>query len=736
MIKIALVGNPNSGKTTLFNELTGSNQFVGNWPGVTVEKKSGKMKYQDFEAEVVDLPGIYSLSTISLEEEIAARFVIDKKMDLIINIVDASSLERNLYLTYQLLDSDIPIVIALNCMDIVAKKLERIDVGVLEKELGVPVIPITASKKTGIDDLLRFLSGYDYSKQKREHRYEEIIETSIWKFTKLLGDRFLAIRFFEDGLKALESLKLTSETKTRLIETYQQEVKRHGSIDFDMVLPNSRYETILKVCQKILTKNRLDVVSSTEKIDKIMTHKWFGIPLFGIIMFLVFYLAFGPLGTWITTWFVKGIEWLFSLIEELTANLGMKPWASSLINNGVFGGLAAVIGFLPQLAILFFFMAILEDSGYMARAAFIMDRLLKKFGLSGKSFIPMMIGFGCSVPAMAATRTLDKDEDRKMTMMVIPFMSCGAKAPIYGVFAGALFFSASYIVVFSMYILGIVVAVLSAIIFKKTILKGASANYIMELPEYRMPTLKNTFLHTWERVKGFLLKAGTILLGAFIIIWFLSYFGFVDGTFRLLADEEIENSILGIIGKFLLPLFRPIGFPDWQATVAMLTGFVAKESVVGTLGILYDVAGNVIDNGSLLYEPIRLAFSPVQAYAFMVFALLSTPCIAAIAAMKKEFNSWKWAAFAIVYEFVVAYLVALLIYQIGSLEPGVILSIALGIVAVIIVILFIRKYISKRGLINGSCGSCPVRDDCNLPKKDEFLSNIDQKKEDDPNQRN
>ncbi len=726
MIKIALIGNPNSGKTTLFNGLTGANQFVGNWPGVTVEKKSGKLKYKDFEAEIIDLPGIYSLSTISLEEEISSRFVIDGKMDLIINIVDASNLERNLYLTYQLLDSDIPVVIALNCMDIVQKKLEQINIEELSRALGVPVIPITASKKKGVEELIRFLADYDFAKQEHHIRYSSAAETSIAAFAELLRDRFLAIRFFEDGLKILEPLKLSQEDNARLIATFQKESDRH-KLDFDMVLPNSRYDEILAVCGRVLTKNGHDLVSDTEKIDRIMTHKWLGLPLFALIMFLVFFLAFGPIGTWITDWFVKGIDFFFSLIEDLVASLGMMPWVSSLITNGVFGGLAAVIGFLPQLAILFLFMSILEDSGYMSRAAFIMDRLLRKFGLSGKAFIPMLIGFGCSVPAMAATRTLDKDEDRKITTMVIPFMSCGAKAPIYGVFAGALFFGASYLAVFSMYVLGIIVALLSAIAFKKTILKSASANYIMELPEYRVPTLKNTFLHTWERVKGFLLKAGTILLGAFIVIWFLSYFGFVDGTFRLLQDEEIGSSLLGVVGRFLLPVFQPIGFPDWQATVAMLTGFVAKESVVGTLGILYGVAGNAVENGSLLYEPIRAAFTGAQAYAFMAFALLSTPCIAAIAAMKKEFNSWKWLLFTVAYEMIVAYLVALAIYQVGSLGSGVVLSIAFGIAAAAIVYSSIRKFIVRRGAICDSCSSCTVAADCHLPKKEDFQAQIDKK---------
>ncbi len=720
MIKIALVGNPNSGKTTLFNELTGSNQSVGNWPGVTVEKKSGKLKYNQFEAEIIDLPGIYSLSTVSLEEEIARKYILDNQIDLIINIVDASNLERNLFLTYQLLDSNIPLVIALNCMDLIAKKLDNLDFLALQEELKVPVIPITASKKHGISDLILYMSKSDFSIQTHHITYRDDIEKSVNDFEQILGQRFLAVRFFEDGMKAIKSMRLHQKTIADLEKSYQENKKKF-SIDFDMVLPNYRYDRIKEVCDKVLFKSKIPVVSKTERIDRILTNRWLGLPLFGIIMFLVFFLAFGPIGTWLTSGFIKGINWLFTLIVQAANSLNMASWVSSLLTNGVFGGLAAVVGFLPQLMILFFALSILEDSGYMARAAFIMDRALSKFGLSGKAFIPMLIGFGCSVPAMASTRTLDRDEDRKITTMIIPFISCGAKAPIYGVFAGALFFNYSYLVVFSMYILGIVVAILSALLFKKTILKSDSANYIMELPEYRAPTAKNTLLHTWERSKGFLIKAGTVLLGAFIVIWFFSYFGFVDGGFRLLAKDEIEYSILGIIGKFFLPVFRPIGFTSWKSTVAIMTGFAAKESVVGTLGILYGITGDVIQNGALLFEPIRMAFSPVQAYAFMAFALLASPCIAAMSAMKRELHSWKWFSFSIIYELSVAYLVALLIFQFGSMDSGTILSVIFAIIVLAVVFFTFKSIIKKKGVVCGSCNNCSVSGSCHLPKKEDFV---------------
>jgi ferrous iron transport protein B len=715
--KVALVGNPNSGKTTLFNALTGSNQYVGNWPGVTVEKKSGTYKSGSFEADIIDLPGIYSLSTISLEEEVTSRFLFDKQADLIVNIVDASNLERNLYLTLQLLDTTTPIVIALNCMDLLEKQLAEINTVKLAKYLGVPVVPITASKKLGMLDLMRTVEAAELTPRTNQPTYGDDVEAAIDRFQALTKDRLLAIRFFEDGVK---STTLPTEMRGAL-EALQIEEAKRFAMDFDMVLPDARYKAIEQIREDVFTKPPVLAESMTDKIDKILTHRVFGLPLFGAIMFAVFYLSFGPIGSFITDYFVLLIEAFFGLIASGVEALGMAAWVTSLVTNGFFGGLAAVVGFLPQLAILFLFLSILEDSGYMSRAAFIMDRVLRKFGLSGKSFIPMLLGFGCSVPAMVSTRTLDKSEDRKITTMIIPFMSCGAKAPIYGVFAGALFGNGSYLVVFSMYLLGILVALLSAILFKKTILKGASANYLMELPDYRRPTLGNTLLHTWDRVKGFLLKAGTILLGAFVIIWFFSYFGIVDGTFRLLEDSEIEFSILGSIGKFVLPVFAPIGFADWRAAVAMLTGFVAKESVVGTLGILYGAAGDAVENGAILFPSIQAAFTPAQGYAYMAFALLSAPCIAAVAAMKKELVAWRWFFFTLAYEMIVAYLVSLVIYQLGSLALGDALSIVFGVLVVLIVVGTIRKVIKNKGSTCGSCTTCGSEVSCQDPKHDTFV---------------
>jgi len=715
MLNIALIGNPNSGKTTLYNELTGSNQSVGNWPGVTVEKKSGKLKSKNVEANIIDLPGIYSLSTISLEEEVAAKYIYNKEMDLIINIVDASNLERNLFLSLQLLESNVPMIIALNAMDIVERKQETIDIAELSKLIDVPIIPISASKKIGMDHLIEKIEQFDYKKERMVIKYNKEIEFTIEKFNKYLKDRYVSIRFLEDGLKAIDNVSLSRADTAKLLEEFHNESSKYN-LDFDMVLPNARYQKIIDLVNKTHKKSDLQKESNTDKIDKILTHRIFGLPIFGFIMFSVFFLAFGPIGTLITNQFVWLINQFFTWIINGVASLGMADYIASLITNGIFGGLAAVVGFLPQLAILFFALAVLEDSGYMARAAFIMDRALRRFGLSGKSFIPMLIGFGCSVPAMASTRTLDNDEDRKITTMIIPFVSCGAKAPIYGVFAGALFGGGSFLVVFSMYVLGLLVAIFSAILFKKTMFRSAKANYIMELPEYRTPTLRNTLMHTWEKSKEFLVKAGTILLAAFIVIWFFSYFGVVDGTFRLLTDNEIGSSLLGSIGRFVLPIFKPIGFTDWQAVVAILTGIVAKESVVGTLGILYGVNGDVIQNGSLLYNSIQSNFTSAQAYAFMTFALLSTPCIAAVTAMKRELKSWKWFIFILVYELVVAYLLAFGIYQLASAPLGSTLTYLITAVIIIFVSIMTYKFFKQKGRMCGSCDSCKKTSACDLTK--------------------
>lgn len=726
MINIALIGNPNAGKTTLFNMLTGSNQSVGNWPGVTVAKKSGKLKSKNIEATIIDLPGLYSLSTISLEEEIAAKYINNKDMDLIINIVDASNLERNLFLTFQLLDSDIPVVIALNAMDLVEKNKEEIFCDLMAKRLDAPVIPIVASKGIGIAELIQAIENVNLNKTRKQIKYEQSVEDTIVNLNKIINDRYTSIRFFEDGLKALDNVELSKEDTLELLDTFELEKKKY-SLDFDMVLPDARYRKIISIVDETHKKNRNRPISITDKIDNIITSKYLGIPIFGLIMFLVFFLAFGPIGIFITNQFIWVVNIIFVFIIDVVQSLGMADYVTSLLANGIFGGLGAVVGFLPQLMILFLFLSLLEDSGYMARAAFIMDRVLRRFGLSGKSFIPMLIGFGCSVPAMAATRTLDRDHDRKITTMIIPFISCGAKAPIYGVFAGALFGHISYLIVFSMYTLGILVAIFSAFLFKKTVFRKAKGNYIMELPEYRKPTLRNTWLHTWERSRSFLIKAGTVLLAAFIVIWFLSYFGFANGQFSLLGRREIGNSLLGYIGKFILPIFKPIGFTDWQATVAFLTGFIAKESVVGTLGILYGVSGNAIQNGTLLYSSIQAAFTPAQAFSFMTFALLSTPCIAAVSAMRRELNSWKWFFFALAYQMGIAYLISLIVYRIALIPFNMILNVSFIIIVFSFVTYFLGKYFIRKGKGCTDCTSCGINNTCTLAKNDEYKKSTKKK---------
>jgi len=715
-MNIALIGNPNAGKTTLFNQLTGSKQSVGNWPGVTVEKKSGTLRSPFCQATIIDLPGIYSLSTISLEEEVAANYVIQRNMDLMINIIDAANLERNLFLTFQLLDANIPMIIALNGMDVIKKNGETIDCKALSQALGVSVIPISARNNEGIDDLIRAIERFDYSKKRQHHRYDDAIEKQLQRFEAIIHDRFLSVRFFEDGIKALDSQQFDQKTRKELIDLYEA-LPSQFRLDVDMVLPDARYSEIIELVEQVYHRNHSQDISVTDRIDHFLTHKYLGLPIFGLIMFLVFFLAFGPIGQWITDQFVWVINQFFQLIIQVVSDLDMSPYISSLITKGIFGGLAAVVSFLPQLMILFLALSILEDSGYMARAAFIMDRLLRRFGLSGKSFIPMLIGFGCSVPAITSTRTLDHDEDRKLTTMIIPFVSCGAKAPIYGVFAGALFANGSYLVVFSMYVIGLVVAVLSAILFKKTIFKNASGNYIMELPQYRKPTIKNTWLHTWERSKDFLIKAGTILLAAFMIIWFLSYFGVVNGRLTLLEGEQISQSFLGYIGKVILPIFKPIGFTDWRQTVAILSGLVAKESVVGSLGILYGAGSDVIENGSALFPAIRQAFTPLQAYAFMVFALLSVPCIAAVSALKRELKEVKWFVFILSYEMIVAYGLAFFIYQLGVLPSGQLLTIVFTAIIIIFIVKMIIKFIRQKGSACEGCQGCNVIEDCDLSKE-------------------
>ncbi len=665
-INIALVGNPNSGKTTLFNELTGSNQYVGNWPGVTVEKKTGKVRNGSEDIRVTDLPGIYSLSTYSLEEVIAREYLESDQAELIVNIVDASNLERNLFLSLQLLEVGKPMIIALNMMDVLQHRGDVLDVAKLQKELGVPVIAITAAKGIGIDALTQAIVNHD----RKVVPFKEIYSPVVMKLIRFLekelnvstSPKLHALRFIDEGPKAIDGHDHDPIKMVLLNEEVERQL-RDFPIDRDMIVSDEKYRYITDIVGIALKKNQNAKASISSKIDSVVTHRFWAIPIFLLVMYLVFMTAFGPIGGTIKGGFEYLISEVFiANIAAFLTNIGISPWLYSLIVDGMLGGVGSVLGFLPEIAILFLMLSVLEDSGYMSRAAFIMDRTLRKFGLSGKSFIPMILGFGCTVPALMATRTLENERDRRLTMMITPFMSCGARFPIYAVMAAAFFSNNQAIVVYSMYILGIAVAIFSGIFLKRFVTKGRVSNFIMELPEYRMPTLRNLVMHTWERVKGFLIKAGTVLLFASMIIWFMSNFDF---NLNMITDSSA--SIIGYIGKAIAPVFAPLGFGEWRASMALVVGFVAKEAVVSTMGVLYGVGDLIASDPNALSAPLHAVFTPLSAYAFMAFALLYMPCVAAFVTLKREMASWKWTLIAVSYQTGVAWIVAFLIYQGGRL---------------------------------------------------------------------
>lgn len=666
-LHIALVGNPNSGKTTLFNDLTGSNQYVGNWPGVTVEKKTGKAKHDHLPIDITDLPGIYSFSTYTLEEVIAREFVEGSDVDVIINIVDASNIERNLFLTLQLLEMRKPMVIAMNMMDVLQNRGTLLDCEALSRQLNVPIVPIVASKSLGIKQLLQAAVDQMGIVPSLPMIYNEQLENVIQLVERKLPvnvmSRMHAVRFVEEGAIAVLGHTIDPVFLAQLNEEVEKKMA-FKSIDRDMVISDEKYAFITNLVQGVTTQiKEKEKYSLSDKIDSVVTHRIFAIPIFLLIMFGLFSLSFGPVGSF----FKANFEWLIQEgvivpVASILELLDVSDWLYSLVVDGILGGVGSVLSFLPEITILFLTLSILEDTGYMARAAFIMDRLLRKFGLSGRSFIPMIMGFGCTVPALMATRTLESERDRRLTMMITPFMSCGARFPIYAVFAAAFFVDSQATVVFSIYLLGIFVAVISGIILKRFVTRGKISSFIMELPEYRWPTPKNLFLHTWDRVKGFIIKAGTVILVAMVIIWFLQSFDF---SFRMVDDSV--NSIFGIIGTRLAILFQPLGFGDWRSAMSLIVGLVAKEAVVGTLGVLYGVGEAAVENPELLSAPLRTMYTPLSAYAFMAFTLLYMPCIAAFAAMKREMNSWKWTLIAVSYQTAVAWLVAFVIYQGGLL---------------------------------------------------------------------
>ncbi|MDU6855097.1 MAG: ferrous iron transport protein B [Zhenhengia sp.] len=667
---VALVGNPNCGKTTAFNALTGSKAYVGNWPGVTVEKKEGKLRGVKEDITLVDLPGIYSLSPYTPEEVVARNYIIKEQPDLIINIIDASNIERNLYLTHQLVELGRPTIIALNMMDIVEKRGEKINIKRLEELFGVKVVPISATKNQGLDELINLALEVGTKKVKiasKSITFDMIIEQSINEVMTLLdgkqidevyNKRWLAIKVLEQDKKVVEEFHLSKE-ESPIVEEAARLLETTYDDDVESIIINGRYEYITKHISSIVTNRPDHKITLSDKIDKVITNRILAIPIFFGIMWFVYFLSIQTVGD-MTIGFMEG---LFGTIGDQVGlwleGMGVSPWIHGLVVDGIIGGVGAVLGFVPQLMILFLLIGILEDCGYMSRVAFIMDKIFRKFGLSGKSFIPMVIGTGCSVPGIMASRTIESERDRKMTIMLTPFIPCGAKLPVFALMVGA-FFPEHVWVGPSMYVLGILMVILSGLILKNTLFKGEAAPYILELPEYHIPNFKGVMMQMWDRSKAFIIKAGTVIFVASGLIWFLQSFNFS------LQMVDTNESMLASIGHVIAPIFAPLGFGTWQASVATVTGFLAKEAVVATFGILLGV-GEVAETDPTLLTSIGQFFTPVSAYAFMAFTLLAAPCFAAIGAMKREFGNWKWTLIAIGYQTGLAWIVAFLIYQVGSL---------------------------------------------------------------------
>lgn len=664
---LALAGNQNCGKTTLFNALTGANQHVGNFPGVTVEKKEGTIKRQK-DAVLVDLPGIYSLSPYTSEEVVTRDFILKENPLAIINIVDATNIERNLYLTLQLMELRIPMVIALNMMDEVRASGNSIDVQKLSEHLGLPVVPISASKKEGISDLLdevRKVIKNPVPPEKLDFCTGEV-HKAIHSIAHIVEDqakaagyplRFAATKLVEGDKPMHEALGVRGE-EYHIVHHIIHQMERNLGTDREAALADMRYSYIEKICADCVIKHQeTHEQIRSEKIDRLLTHKYLGIPIFFGIMFFIFWLTFGVIGEPLKGLLEEGIAAATAAFGDLLVRVGVSDWLRSLLIDGVCVGVGSVLSFLPIIVLLFFFLSILEDSGYMARVAFVMDKLLRKIGLSGRSFVPMLIGFGCSVPAIMATRTLASERDRKMTIVLTPFMSCSAKLPIYAMITAAFFPKNGALVMISLYLTGILVAVLSGLLLKRTLFQGEPVPFVMELPAYRIPSAKSVALHMWEKAKDFIRKAFTIIFLAAIIIWFLQSF-----DWRLNAVQNSADSILASIGSFIAPLFTPLGFGDWRASTALITGITAKETVVSTLTVLTGA-----QSGAQLGQILGTIFTPLSAFSFLAFTVLYMPCVAAFAAERRELGSTRGALLASLYQTGAAYVVALLIYQVGSL---------------------------------------------------------------------
>ena len=709
-VKIALAGNPNCGKTTLFNALTGSNQFVGNWPGVTVEKKEGKLKGHK-DVTIMDLPGIYSLSPYTLEEVVARNYLIAERPDAIINIVDGTNIERNLYLSTQIMELGIPVVMAVNMMDIVDKSGDKVHMDKLGKKLGCEVVPISALKGTGIEKAAEKAVALAQQKQATPHvhSFAKEVEDVITAVEGRLGadiaeeqKRFFAIKLLEKDDKISELMKQVPDVSAQV-----KELEDKFDDDTESIITNERYVYISSIMGECVTKaNKKEKLTTSDKIDKIVTNRWAALPIFAVVMFLVYYVSVTTVGAFLTDWTNDTLfgEWIIPGAQTLFENIGCADWLTGLIVDGVISGVGAVLGFVPQMLVLFLFLAFLESCGYMARVAFIMDRIFRKFGLSGKSFIPMLIGSGCGVPGVMASRTIENDRDRKMTIMTTTFVPCGAKLPIIALIAGAFFDNAGW-VSWSAYFVGVAAIICSGIILKKTkMFAGDPAPFVMELPAYHWPTVGNVLRSVWERGWSFIKKAGTIILLSTIILWFLMSFGWVDGSFGMLEAEQLDASILAKIGSAIAWIFAPLGWTQagegWKMAVAAVSGLIAKENVVATFGLLFGFA-EVAEDGSEIWGSLAQVMTPVAAYGFLVFNLLCAPCFAAMGAIKREMNNVKWFWFAIGYQCGLAYVAALCIYQIGTLITtgafGLGTVVALVFIAVILYLLF-RPYKESNSL--------------------------------------
>lgn len=685
-IRIALAGNPNCGKTTLFNALTGSNQYVGNWPGVTVEKKEGKLKKAD-DVTVVDLPGIYSLSPYTPEEIVARIFLVEERPDVILNIVDGTNIERNLYLTTQLTELGIPVVAAINMMDIVRRNGDKIDLEILSKKFGCKFVEISALKGLGIEEAADLaIEEAKNGCTLPQHRFSGEVEHAIAHIEEAtvhsLPDeqqRWYAIKVFERDKRVIEKLGIHKEILEH-IESDIVHVEEEMDDDAESIITNERYEYIERVLRTCYVKKNRDGLTLSDKIDRVLTNRFLALPIFALIMFLVYYISVSTVGQWATDWandgvfgegwqlFGRFIPGLPVLMEGLLTKINCAPWLQSLIIDGIIGGVGSVLGFVPQILVLFTFLSFLEGCGYMSRIAFVMDKIFRKFGLSGKSFIPMLVGTGCSVPGIMASRTIENERDRRMTIITTSFIPCSAKIPVIAMIAGALFGGASWVAP-SAYFMGILAVVVSGLILKKTkLFHGDVAPFVMELPAYHMPTLGNILRTTWERGWSFIKKAGTVILLSSVVLWLLQNFGVENGTFDMVAD--LNNSILAVIGNALAWMFTPLGFGNWQSTVAVLTGLIAKENIVATFGVLL---GNpeVTETGAEVWGILRdEIFTNVSGYAFLAFNLLCAPCVAAMGAIRREMSSGKWTLFAIGYQCIFAYAVALIINQFGLLLTG------------------------------------------------------------------